>query len=268
MNRLLKTIYSLWLRACALLKKAAAKSALVPGPPFIKGDNVRLPFITGANLPWIGYGGDFGANAWSPDGGVGKAAARDALRRIFRKLQAQGIRTIRWFLFCDGRAGIRFTTAGTPLGPDPCLFADIDTALEVAAACEVRIIFVLLDFLWFGKTVMVNGVQVRGRAQAIRGAYKQRALRRRVMKPLFKRYGRSPVILAWDIVNEPEWSTLGFAGEPAAAIPYLSMRRFIKKTAAHDPPLYPAIGHGGIGQRRRPAPGPEHGPRFLPGALV
>ena len=79
---------------------------------------------------------------------------------------------------------------------------------------------------------MVNGVQVRGRAQAIRGAYKQRALRRRVMKPLFKRYGRSPVILAWDIVNEPEWSTLGFAGEPAAAIPYLSMRRFIKKTTA------------------------------------
>ena len=119
MNRLLKTICSLWLRTCALLKKAAAKSALVPARLLLNGDDVRQPFITGANLPWIGYGGDFGANAWSLDGGVGKAAARDALRRIFRKLQAQGIRTIRWFLFCDGRAGIRFTTAGTPLDPIP-----------------------------------------------------------------------------------------------------------------------------------------------------
>ena len=231
MNRLLKTIYSLWLRGCSLLKKAAAKSALLPGPLFLREDNVRLPFITGANLPWIGYGGDFGANAWSPDGGVGNAAGRDALRRIFRKLQAQGIGTIRWFLFCDGRAGIRFSKAGTPIGPDPYLFADIDAALEVAAACDVRIIFVLLDFLWFGKTVVVNGVQVRGRGDVIRGAFKQRALRRRVLKPLFKRYGCSPVIMAWDIVNEPEWSTLGFGGKSTAAIPYLTMSRFIRKTA-------------------------------------
>ena len=27
-------------------------------------------FVVGANLPWISYGGDFGANAWRPAGGV------------------------------------------------------------------------------------------------------------------------------------------------------------------------------------------------------
>ncbi len=191
-----------------------------------------MPFIKGANLPWLSYGGDFGTNGWSPDGGMGKPASREALQRIFRQLHDQGIRTIRWFLLCDGRAGIRFTKAGTPIGPDQHLFIDMDASLAMAAVYDLRIIFVLLDFLWFGKAAQVNGVQVRGRGHIINSAYKQRALRRRILKPLFKRYGRSPVILAWDIVNEPEWSTLGFAGEPATAIPYLTMRRFIKRTTA------------------------------------
>jgi hypothetical protein len=203
----------------------------VPGLIFLKREKTQLPFLAGANLPWLHYGCDFGANAWSPDGGVGKAENRKALQRIFQELNRRGIRTIRWFLLCDGRSGIRFTKAGTPIGPDQYLFADIDAALEIAAACNLRIIFVLLDFLWFGEAVLSNGVQVRGRGNIISGAYNQRALRRRVLKPLFKRYGRSPVILAWDIINEPEWATRGCGGASAGALPYLAMRRFIRKTA-------------------------------------
>ncbi|MBN2398914.1 MAG: hypothetical protein JXI33_01090 [Candidatus Aminicenantes bacterium] len=231
MNWLLKLFFSFRLRGRALLKKALAGPDAVPGPLCLSRDKVRLPFINGLNLPWLSYGGDFGANGWKPLGGVGKGANREAMQRIFRKLHDRGIRTIRWFLLCDGRAGIRFTRAGTPLGPDQHLFVDMDAALEVAAACELSIIFVLLDFLWFGKAALVNGVQVRGRAGVISGAYKQRALRRRVLKPLFKRYGHSPVILAWDIVNEPEWVTLGFGDSSDTAVPYLTMRRFITKTA-------------------------------------
>ena len=30
------------------------------------------PFQVGANLPWLQYGGDFGANAWSPRGGLAR----------------------------------------------------------------------------------------------------------------------------------------------------------------------------------------------------
>jgi len=231
MDRLLKTFFALWLRGRTFLKKIFSKPTAVPGPLSLKGEKTPLPFLEGANLPWLHYGCDFGANAWSPEGGVGKPATRQDLQRIFRELNQRGIRTIRWFLLCDGRAGVRFTRAGTPIGPDRCLFADIDAALEVAAAFQLRIIFVLLDFLWFGAAARLNGVQVRGRGNVIGGAYKQRALRRRVLKPLFRRYGRSPVILAWDIVNEPEWATRGWAGATGTALPYPAMRRFIKKTA-------------------------------------
>ena len=187
--------------------------------------------MAGANLPWLRYGNDFGANNWSPGGGVSRPEEREKLQRIFLELRERGIFTLRWFMLCDGRAGIRFTAAGTPAGLDTFVFADLDAALETAAACGLRIIFVLLDFLWFGNAIMINGVQVRGRGEVIKGVFKQRALRRRVLKPILKRYGHSPVILAWDIVNEPEWATRGCGGASGAAVSFLAMRRFIKKTA-------------------------------------
>jgi hypothetical protein len=230
MNWLLKTIFALWLRGLAYLNKICSKPVVVPGPLFLKREKIHLPFIEGANLPWLRYGGDFGANAWSPSGGVGKPENRENLRHICLNLNERGIKTIRWFLLCDGRAGIRFTKSGTPEEPDCHLFSDIDAALEIATACNLRIIFVLLDFLWFGKAVLFNGVQTRGRGGVISSAAKQRALRHRILKPLLKRYGWSPIILAWDIVNEPEWATRGCGGFSDSALPYLTMRRFIKKT--------------------------------------
>ena len=231
MNWLLKTVFALWLDGRTFLKKLFSKPAAVSGLLLLKGEKIRQPFLEGVNLPWLCYGGDFGANAWRPGGGVGNPVAQEDLRRIFSKLNERGIHTVRWFLLCDGRAGICFTKAGTPSGPDRHLFTDIDAALAIAAECNLKIIFVLFDFLWFGNVTMVNGVQVRGRHGVFNSRYKQSALRRRVLKPLLKRFGRSPVILAWDIVNEPEWSTSGFSGAGDTAIPYLTMRHFIKKTA-------------------------------------
>lgn len=186
--------------------------------------------MEGANLPWLAYGNDFGASAWNPLGGVSRPEKLETLRRVFLELQEQGVHTIRWFLLGDGRAGIRFTPSGTPLGPDDFLFADLDAALEAAAASGLKIIFVLLDFLWFDKASMVNGVQTGGRSNTVTGAAKQRALHQRVLAPLLRRYGRSSAILAWDIVNEPEWATRGLGGGIISpAVSFLAMRRFIKR---------------------------------------
>src|SRR5688572_23372298 len=106
------------------------------------------PFLTGANLPWVHYGIDYGANAWRPDGGVARAEERAQLETIFAMLAASGVHYVRWFLFCDGRAGITFSSRGGPLGLDDFVFRDIDAALEIAGRHDIRIMFVLLDFLW------------------------------------------------------------------------------------------------------------------------
>lgn len=187
--------------------------------------------MEGVNLPWVRYGIDFGANLWSPNGGAARTENQEALCRHFLELKNRGITIIRWFLLCDGRAGIRFSANGRPAGPDDHLFADIDAALGIAADCGLKIIFVLLDFLWFADGVLVNGVQVGGRSEVVADSGKQRALRTQIVKPILKRFGRSPVILAWDIVNEPEWATKGFNGgllETAVSFP--CMRRFLKRT--------------------------------------
>jgi hypothetical protein len=164
---------------------------------------VSPPFVTGANLPWVHYGIDFGANAWRPDGGVGNDPSH--LDVEFARLAAEGIDALRWFLFCDGRAGIQFSAGGCPLGLDAFVFRDIDTALAAAERHGLRIMFVLLDFHWCKPASIFKGVQLGGRSRILRDSGDREALAERVFRPVLERYGGEPAIFAWDIINEPEW---------------------------------------------------------------
>jgi hypothetical protein len=229
MSGLLKWLY-IFRRRCSQRMKNLFRRPLARPALFLHYQGAPLPFLLGANLPWLSYGGDFGANAWNPAGGLAKNGRKEELHRHLQTLKARGIDVLRWFLFCDGRAGIRFSAAGTPIGPDDSLYADIDAALETVSAEGMKVVLVLLDFLWFDKAARINGVQMGGRSRVISGAYKQRALRRRVIAPLLERYGRSPAILSWDIINEPEWATRGWGGGiigPSISFP--AMRRFIRR---------------------------------------
>ena len=163
------------------------------------------PFLLGANLPWVHYGVDFGANAWRPEGGIAQPEERQQIDRVFTQLAAAGVHYVRWFLFCDGRAGIRFSPAGRPLGLDDFVFRDMDAALEVASHHAIRVMFVLLDFLWCDPVSATRGVQMGGRAHVIADAGARDALLNAALRPLLERYGEEPQIFAWDIINEPEW---------------------------------------------------------------
>jgi hypothetical protein len=172
--------------------------------------NSPPPFLIGANLPWLHYGIDFGANLWRPEGGIAAPAEREQLDRAFSQITASGVQSIRWFLFCDGRAGIRFSEGGRPLGLDDFTIRDIDAALDVAGRHGIRIMFVLVDFLLCDAARAIRGVQMGGRGQLIDSAAFRHALLDVVFRPVLERYGREPAIHAWDIINEPEWiSTIG-----------------------------------------------------------
>ena len=168
-------------------------------------DDSPQPFLIGANLPWVHYGIDFGANAWSPEGGVAGATEREHLDSTFSAIAAAGVQYLRWFLFCDGRAGIQFSDRGRPTGLDLFVFRDIDAGLAAAQRHGLAVMFVLLDFLWCGAASVVRGVQLGGRTHVLRDAENRAALLDTVLGPLFERYGRDPAIFAWDIINEPEW---------------------------------------------------------------
>ena len=157
----------------------------------------------GLNLPWLDYGGDFGANAWRPAGGL---STRDVtpLLLALDQAAAAGAEVVRWFVCCDGRAGFITDATGQPVALQPVVLDDMDTALRMLAARGLRMMPVLFDFTWARPARLVNGVQIGGRAPVLRDPVARHRLWGAV-DTLLVAFGRHPQIAWWDVWNEPEW---------------------------------------------------------------
>jgi hypothetical protein len=184
-------------------------------------------YLHGCNYPWstdgttIYYGLDFGANVWGSHLGI--STRRGAIARDFAAMAALGFTCTRWFLFGDGRAGIVYDERGLPVGIDAHLFDDLDAALEIARDTGIRIDFVLLDHRWMFEGVRetiadpVSGALLEarlpsGRANVLLSEQGRDALFERVILPVVRRYGPggeradlSPHVLAWELMNEPDF---------------------------------------------------------------
>jgi hypothetical protein len=190
-----------------------------------------MPFLLGANLPWLRYG-DFGANAWQPRGGVSCREDLPAVEAQLVTLAARGVRALRWFVLCDGRAGVRFASDGTPLGLDDALARDVETALGLARRSGLQLVLVLLDFAWCRRARVHRGVQLGGHAGVLRTPRKRRALLERVIAPLLERFGNAPEVLAWDLMNEPEWVVFGLGTWRPWALGRRAVRDYLAGAAA------------------------------------
>lgn len=189
------------------------------------------PFVVGANLPWLNYGCDFGANDWQPGGGFASKGVPPDATRLFDSLGESGVDVIRWFLFCDGRAGIRFD-AGRPVSLDKYVFADLDAALSLIERQGLRVMPVLFDFHWCKPARSVNRVQISGRRRVLARAGLRQALIETVVAPVLERYAAHPAVAAWDIINEPEWVTFGVGHlNPFSGISRRDLRSFVSDVA-------------------------------------
>jgi hypothetical protein len=186
-----------------------------------------IDFVHGVNYPWstdgqtIFYGLDFGANIWGSHLGV--STRREAIARDLEDIARLGFVVARWFVFCDGRAGIVYDDRGMPAGLDDRFFTDMDAALEIARDAGIRIDFVLLDHHWLFTGIQhtladpVTGdlLDVRlpeGRADVLLTQRGHDALFEHVIEPFVRRYGvdgeRADLqhqIFAFEFMNEPDF---------------------------------------------------------------
>lgn len=167
-------------------------------------------FVIGVNLPWFSYGHDFGSNAWEPAGGVARPDRRARLEEMFTRLAEARVQVVRWFLLCDGRAGLCDDDGGMPAGLDAYTFDDFQAALTVAEHRGVALMPVLLDFHWCHAARDVDGVRCGGRRALVADAGHRTHLLQHVLRPLLARFGSRTGIAAWDLINEPEWVTFSW----------------------------------------------------------
>jgi hypothetical protein len=189
-------------------------------------------FIVGVNLPWVGYGTDIGASAWYPDGGLARQpAALETLERTFATLASDGITAVRVFLLCDLRSGVRFAADGLPAGLDAAVINDIAALTGAARRHGMGLIPVLLDFHLCAPRRVANGVQLGGRAHLIAGELAAEALIDRVLQPIVQTFRDDEAIVAWDLMNEPEWCLRGGLFSRRGTVPFDAMRRFLGRAA-------------------------------------
>jgi hypothetical protein len=189
--------------------------------------------VVGANLPWLDYGQDFGANAWQPRGGLARPERRERLRRVLLDLAATGATLVRWWLLADGRAGLREDAFAGEAGLDDRFFPDVDAAIEALREAGLRAQLVLTDFLWLDVPRLVEGVRLGGRRDLVRDPGRRARLLEHVFAPIAERYGREPAIAGWDLMNEPEWATLAVGTlDPRRSVSRREMRAYLAEVAS------------------------------------
>src|SRR6185436_9133466 len=199
---------------------AVAPSSFLPMLPFTR-------FVVGANLPWVGYGTDIGTSFWYPAGGLNsQPASVDLLAATFAKLARDGISLLRTFLLCDLRSGVRFDSRGVPTGLDDAVFLDMDTLVSFARQHQIQLMPVLLDFHLCGFAHVVNGVQLGGRSRLIEDPVARSALVDLVLRSIVQQYREEETIVAWDIMNEPEWC-LGIGPSTIERVTFHALQVFL-----------------------------------------
>ncbi len=185
--------------------------------------------LLGVNLPWIAYGQDFGASAWRPRGGVANPDMRERMRSALGALADTGAQLVRWWLLGDGRAGLQLERGGgQAVRLDDYFLRDLDAAVAALHEAGLRAVFVLTDFLWFRSARIIGGVQTGGHARLVGDRTLRAGLLESVFAPIARHHARDEAVAAWDLLNEPDWATLGVGTlDPRGTVSPGTMRAFV-----------------------------------------
>lgn len=200
-------------------------------------------YLSGVNVPWQdgGYGADFGTvEEWNQH-----TYSPSATNAMFAELSAAGVNSVRWWVFTDGRGAPEFnaSSGGQVTGLDANFLPSMASAIQLAEQHDIYIVFVLWDFaLVFADSDQFGTGEHSGfhgnliTNSADRQTFIDNALLPMLNYPVGSHtIGTHPNVLAWEIINEPEWiiTDLGAVdGRAVQPVSLTQMHRFVAELAA------------------------------------
>ena len=166
-------------------------------------------YLHGANVPWFNWACDFGCGSrenGGRGGGVSDPATRAEIEKGFALLKENGVKVARWWLFEGDAWQIERDSSGAPAGINPTVYADVDAALALAEKYDLY-----YEFTLFSGVDNVPSAWLHDAGQ--------RAKLGEALGQLFARYKDHPRVLAYDVMNEPDWDIFKgkIAKEPVQA---------------------------------------------------
>ena len=171
----------------------------------------RNRFMYGINYAWHHFGGDFGGiPEWNQQGVAANSAA---VSTDLADMSAHGVSAVRWWVFPDFRGdGATIDGSGTATGLGSTTLADLSRALELAAQHDLYLMLTLFSFDGFRPTRVDNGINIPSLQPMVIDQQKRTALLENVVRPFARAAEASPNrdrLIAWDVINEPEWAMTG-----------------------------------------------------------
>jgi hypothetical protein len=161
-------------------------------------------FMYGVNYAWNVFAGDFGGISQWQQYGVSQNA--NAVSSQLADMADNGVSVVRWWMWPDFRGdGVRFSgISATGLGGTAV--ADLNRALELAEQHDLYLMLTLFSFDGFRDDYDPNLYEIAINSSA------RSALINNAVRPFAAAAAASPNsdrVIAWDVINEPEWAISG-----------------------------------------------------------
>ncbi len=190
--------------------------------PAARAANNRLQFdgkaiyLNGINTPWNKFGNDFGSQ-YDPV----------YFETMFTQMQQYGVNTTRVWVHTDGRSSPLFAPDGSVSGLPPTFLNDLGDYLDRAQAHNVSVVVALWAFDMDGR--YNNNIS---HADLISDTAKTQSYIDNALIPVIERFKHHPAVLAWEVINEPEWLLVDEAGNSRTPVTREQMSRFIGLVSA------------------------------------
>ncbi|MCU0415777.1 MAG: glycoside hydrolase family 5 protein [Cytophagaceae bacterium] len=158
-------------------------------------------FINGINVAWNNFGGDIGNHTlW------GSNYDPIWFDSLFSRCRQYGINCVRLWIHTDGRATPEFSPDGYVTGVDADFYSNFDHIFLLAKNHGILIMPCLWSFDMCKDERATAGKYAGAHHDLIQDSTKTQSYIDKVLVPMVKRYDNQCNLLAWEIINEPEWA--------------------------------------------------------------